>query len=130
MFIAGDHDANSNLRTQLERIIARAGLKLFQNLRATRATELAAEYPAHVAADWLGYSTMVAQKHYWRTTDADFEKATSELPEALHEAVQSASVSECNDQSDSAENLAMCGISDDFESKQHARQDSNLRPAD
>jgi len=48
-------DANSNLRTQLERIIAKAGLKpwpkLFQNLRATRATELAAEFPAHVAAD-------------------------------------------------------------------------------
>jgi len=127
-------DANSNLRTQLERIIARAGLKpwpkLFQNLRATRATELAAEYPAHVAADCLGHSTMVAQKHYWRTTDADFDKATSELPEALHEAVQSASVSECSEPSDSAENLAMCGISDDFEGKQHARQDSNLRPAD
>jgi integrase len=37
-------DKNFNLRTQLERIIGRAGLKpwpkLFQNLRATRATEL------------------------------------------------------------------------------------------
>jgi integrase len=38
-------DANSNLRTQLERIIAKAGLtawpKIFQNLRSTRQTELA-----------------------------------------------------------------------------------------
>lgn len=46
-------DANANLRTQLERIIGKAGLspwpKLFQNLRASRATELAAEFSAHVA---------------------------------------------------------------------------------
>ena len=61
-------DGNANLRTQLERIIARAGLKpwpkLFQNLRASRATELASEHPAHVAAAWLGHSTLVANKHY------------------------------------------------------------------
>ena len=92
-------DANSNLRTPLERIIAKAGLKpwpkLFQNLRATRATELAAEFPAHVVANWLGHSTMVAQKHYWRVTDADFEKAATQPAEA----VQSAAVSESRDQS-------------------------------
>lgn len=70
-------DVTSNLRTQLERIIARAGLtpwpKLFQNLRATCATELVAEFPAHVAAEWMGHSTIVTQKHYWRVTAADFE---------------------------------------------------------
>lgn len=81
-------DRNANLRTQLERIIKRAGLtpwpKLFQNLRATRATELAAEFPAHVAAEWLGHSTVVAQEHYWRTTDDDFARATGKaLPPAL-----------------------------------------------
>lgn len=68
-----------NLRTQLERIITAAGLKpwpkLFHNLRASRATELAAEYPAHVAAEWLGHSTLIASKHYWRVTDGDFERA-------------------------------------------------------
>ena len=67
-----------NLRTQFQRIIGRAGLapwpKLFQTLRASRATELANEYPAHVAAAWLGHSTVVASKHYWQVTDADFEK--------------------------------------------------------
>ena len=71
--------ANANLRTQLSRIIRRAGLKpwprITQNLRASRATELAADYPAHVAAAWLGHSTLVAQKHYWTVTDADFERA-------------------------------------------------------
>lgn len=70
-----------NLRTQLERIIKRAGLeawpKLWQNLRASRAMELAGEFPAHVAAAWLGHSTLVAQKHYWQVTDSDFSKAVS-----------------------------------------------------
>ena len=72
--------SNSNLRTQLQRIVRAAGLeawpKLFQNLRASRATELAAEHPAHVAANWLGHSTTIAQKHYWQVTDDDFAKAT------------------------------------------------------
>src|SRR5262249_18502923 len=72
-------DVNANLRTQLERIIAKAGLKpwpkLFQNLRASRATELANGFPAHVAAAWLGHSTLVANKHYWQVTDADFARA-------------------------------------------------------
>lgn len=45
-------------------------------MRASRATELAAEFPAHVAAAWLGHSTLIAQKHYWQVTDADFERAT------------------------------------------------------
>ena len=66
---------------------AKAGLKpwpkLFQNLRATRATELAAEFPAHVAAEWLGQSTMVAQNHCWRVTDADFEKAAAPVQKAV-----------------------------------------------
>ncbi len=57
-------DVNANLQTQLLRIIAGAGLtpwpKLFQNLRASRATELAAEYPGHVTAAWRGHSTDVA----------------------------------------------------------------------
>jgi integrase len=73
-------DVNANLRTQFLRILANAGIqpwpKLFQNLRASRATELAQEYPGHVAAAWLGHTTAVAQKHYWQVTDADFDRAT------------------------------------------------------
>ncbi|NLF73072.1 MAG: tyrosine-type recombinase/integrase [Candidatus Anammoximicrobium sp.] len=72
---------NSNLRTELKRIIKRTGLepwpKLFQNLRASRATELAAEYLAFVAAAWLGHSTDVAKDHYWQVTDADYARAAS-----------------------------------------------------
>jgi integrase len=78
-------DANANLRTQLIKIIRRAGLKpwpkLFQNLRATRATELADEYPTHVAADWLGHSTTIADKHYRQTTADHFAKAVGIAPE-------------------------------------------------
>lgn len=72
--------ANSNLRTQLLRIIQRAGLKpwpkLFHNLRATRETELAQTFPLHVVCDWIGNSQPVAAKYYLRVTDKDFSNAT------------------------------------------------------
>ena len=70
---------NANLRTQLERIIRRAGLepwqKPFQNCRSTRETELAQDYPLHVATAWLGNTAAVAAKHYLQVTDADFDRA-------------------------------------------------------
>ncbi len=82
-------DNNSNLRTQLTRIIEKAGLKpwpkLFQNLRATRATELAERFPGHVAAAWLGHSVQIAKTNYWQVTDDHFEAATEK---ALHYALQ------------------------------------------
>jgi integrase len=78
--IACYRDPAFNPRTQLERIIAKAGLtpwpKLWHNLRASRATELVADHPAHVAAHWLGHSTLVAQKHYWQVTDLDYDRAS------------------------------------------------------
>jgi integrase len=84
---------NTNLRTQLLRIIRRAGVdpwpKLFQNLRASRATELAGEFPAHVAAAWLGHSTLVAQKHYWTVTDQDFERAAKSVQNPVQNAHES-----------------------------------------
>jgi integrase len=58
---------SDNLRTQLKRIIKRAGLfpwpKLFANPRSSRATDLAEVFPGHVAAAFLGHSTQTAQKH-------------------------------------------------------------------
>jgi integrase len=70
---------NANLRTQLERYIARAGVKLwpqlFQNLRASRATELKSSLPAHTAAKIMGHSIEVAANHYWQMTDADIDAA-------------------------------------------------------
>ena len=75
-------DVNMNLRTQLLRIIARAGLvpwpKLFQNLRSSRQTELAETYPIHVVCSWIGNSEAVAKDHYLQITDAHFAQAVQE----------------------------------------------------
>lgn len=75
-------DPNSNLRTQLERIIAKAGLtpwpKLFQNLRSTRQTELAEQFPSHVVCAWIGNSEDIAREHYLQVTDAHFETARAQ----------------------------------------------------
>jgi hypothetical protein len=49
--------------------------KLFQNLRATRQTELCQKFPEHVVCDWIGNSPSVAREHYLRTTDEHFEQA-------------------------------------------------------
>jgi integrase len=83
-------DPDVNLRTELTRIICRAGLKpwpkLFQNLRSTRETELAGQYPIHVVCKWIGNSELVAAKHYLQVTDEDFESA---LKPTTHETTHS-----------------------------------------
>jgi integrase len=70
-----------NLRKGLNSIIKKAGLspwpKLFQNLRASRETELCQEHPLHVVASWIGNTPTVAIGHYLQTIDPDWEKATS-----------------------------------------------------
>ncbi len=85
-------DRQVNLRTRMMKIIRRAGLnvwpKLFQNLRSTRETELAEEYPIQVVCAWMGNSRSVAQRHYLQVTDHHFEKATKSAAEALHYPVQ------------------------------------------
>ncbi len=78
-------DVNANLRTQLQRIIARAGLtpwpKLFQNLRSTRQTELAEQFPAHVVCQWIGNSEAVAREHYLQVTQDHLDRAVRETTE-------------------------------------------------
>ena len=63
------------------KIIYKAGLvpweKPFQNLRATRETELAQTYPLHVVTAWIGNSIPIAAKHYLKVTDADFTRAAT-----------------------------------------------------
>ena len=75
--------ASQNLRTTFDKIIKRAGLvpwpKPFQNLRATRETELMESYPSHVVVAWIGHSETVARKHYLQVTDANFARATSKV---------------------------------------------------
>jgi len=70
---------NTNLRTQLMKIIRRAGLKpwpkLFQNLRSSRQTELEEQFPSHVVCTWIGNSPGVAKKHYLQVTEEHLRKA-------------------------------------------------------
>jgi integrase len=102
--------ADVNLRKGMLSLLRRAGVtpwpKLFQNMRASRETELAAIFPSHVVCAWIGNSERIAAAHYLQVTDADFEKATSEIGkesaaksgavdrEALQNPVQSASGSD------------------------------------
>ncbi len=77
--------ASANLRTTLERICKRAGVQLwdraFQNMRATRETELTREHPLHVVVQWLGNGAPIAARHYLQVTDADFDRATGGYPQ-------------------------------------------------
>jgi len=81
---------SANLRTQLLRLVERAGLtpwpKLFQNLRASRETELLAWFPIHVVTAWLGNSPQVALNHYATVRESDYDKA---VQKAVHNPVQS-----------------------------------------
>lgn len=74
-------NSEANLRTQLKRIIERAGVvpweKLFVNLRSSCRTDLQRLYPSHVINSWLGQSTTVAEDHYLQVTDDDWAKAVS-----------------------------------------------------
>lgn len=71
--------SNVNLRTQLTRILGKAGMKpwpkLFQNLRSSCETDLVEHFPVHVVTKWLGNSVSVAQKHYLQTTEEHFRAA-------------------------------------------------------
>ncbi len=62
--------------------VHRAGLdepwpRLFHNLRASRETELAADFPLHVVTAWLGNTPKIALKHYLMVAESDFAKAVA-----------------------------------------------------
>ena len=75
-------EATQNLRTQFQRIIHKAGVepwpRLWQNLRSSRATELADAYPIQAATAWLGHSPQVAERHYLQVTDEHMRRAVTE----------------------------------------------------
>ena len=66
----------SNLRTTFTKIISRAGHepwpRLFQNLRASCATDWVEKYPNHVPK-WLSHSPMIAATPYLQTRERHFE---------------------------------------------------------
>lgn len=74
-FVFPDIDLDTNLRTHLLRILARAGVapwpKLWQNLRASASTDFARALPAHVAAEICGHTIEIAKEHYWMVMEDD-----------------------------------------------------------
>jgi hypothetical protein len=70
---------DQNLRETFLKILKRAAVtpwpRLFQNLRASRETELMARFPAKDVAAWLGNSVPVAMRHYAMATDESFISA-------------------------------------------------------
>ncbi len=69
----------ANLNPHFRRIIRRAGLtpwpRTWHNLRASRQTELARDFPLHTVCSWIGNTKMIAAGHYLQVTDADFIRA-------------------------------------------------------
>jgi len=82
VFVLGDLHLLTNPNPQLHRIIKRAGLdawpRIWHNMRASRQTELAAEYPLHTVCSWLGNTATIAAGHYLQVTDADFIRAVGD----------------------------------------------------
>tara|TARA_R110002073_G_scaffold332412_2_gene518469 strand:- start:14008 stop:15270 length:1263 start_codon:yes stop_codon:yes gene_type:complete len=85
--VKGHRTSESNLRTQLKRIVESAGLvqwqKPFVNLRASCRTDLDDRFPGHVVDSWLGHSSAVARKHYQQVTDDHWARASADEPETV-----------------------------------------------
>lgn len=72
-------DSAQNLRTPFLKLLKKAGIeawpKLFHNLRATRETELLAQFPVKDVCAWIGNTEAVAMKHYAMATADSFQRA-------------------------------------------------------
>ena len=68
-----------------EKILLKAGVdpwpRLMQNLRSSRETELAREYPLQTVTAWLGNTPKVALENYLQVRDEDFTKAIGPRPQ-------------------------------------------------
>lgn len=76
----------TNLQPTMVRIIKRAGLvpwpKPWQNMRASRATELEDKFGAFKAAEWCGHTEKIAREHYLMMTDDVMERAINFVSDA------------------------------------------------
>jgi len=104
-----------NPHTQLLRLIRRAGLapwpRAWHNMRASRQTELASEYPLHTVCAWIGNSVAVADRHYLTIGAGDWARATgdAEAPEPA----------DAQADDDGAEGGAKCGAQGAQNAAQH-----------
>ena len=79
---------SANLGTQMNRIIQNAGIvpwaKTFQNLRASKRTELEEQFANHVVNAWMGHSAKVAEKNYLQVTPDHWKAgATTSAPGSI-----------------------------------------------
>ena len=85
-------DSAVNLRTRLLKTMKRIGVtpwpRLWQNMRASRETELVERFPAHVVAAWIGHSVDIAQTNYLPVTDEHFRKAVQNPVQSVHATVR------------------------------------------
>ena len=75
--LSGKSDAAiySAFKKRLKRANISPWPKLFVNMRSSRETELAEQFPLHVVVAWLGNSIDIASRHYLQVTQAHFEEA-------------------------------------------------------
>lgn len=123
-------DTRSNLRTQLCRIIERAGLEAWErpwhNMRATRETELSERFPIHVVCSWIGNGAHVAQAHYLQVTDAHYQKAIDEAAQKAAQQLHADTRKPSQDKGSYPDLLHAAATCDRSPTIQRSRQGSNL----
>jgi integrase len=74
----------------IEQIVFHAGLnrweRLLQNLRSSRAIEIAREFGELAESEWIGHSPQTAKDHYLHVLDSDFARAIA-VPETIPETI-------------------------------------------
>jgi integrase len=126
-------DTSANLRTQLLRIVERAGVfkwpKLFQNLRASRVTEARRQYPAHVCNAWFGHTEQVAQDHYLQVCEDDFERAaTKGVSNRVSKSSRRTQGQGTERQANPQEKRGLVAGNAHTEEREYARRDLNPQP--
>ena len=70
-----------SVKAALKRIGEKPWPKLFTNLRATRATEVADQFGIKAESEWIGHGADVAMKHYFMVTEDKWKAATGQISE-------------------------------------------------
>ena len=104
--------ADTNLGTQFGRIVQMAGVqpipRPFDNMRASRSTEIYNEYGAKLEEEWIGHSSKIAKDHYLQVREMDYERAAGKV-------TNRAALTECVDSEKCVES---CGEKLDFPAPQ------------
>jgi len=88
-FVINRYRKDSNMRQQFSRIVKMADVnpipRPFDNMRASRSTEVYVEFGAFYESKWIGHSRKIAEDCYFTVRELDFKRAanweTVTLPE-------------------------------------------------